>query len=38
MQIEDHSAHSVQGDEIFLERSVLAQLIGKPDIALASDR
>lgn len=37
MQIEDHSARSVQGDEIFLERSVLAQLIGKPDIALASD-
>ena len=35
IEIKDHSARSVQGDEIFLERRILARLIGKPDLALA---
>ncbi len=34
MQVEDRSAKTAHGDELFLERSVVAQLIGKPDIAL----
>jgi N-methylhydantoinase A/oxoprolinase/acetone carboxylase beta subunit len=33
MQVEDQSAKTANGDELFLERSVVAQLIGKPDIA-----
>lgn len=34
IEIRDHSARSVQGDEIFLERCIQAQLVGKPDLAL----
>jgi N-methylhydantoinase A/oxoprolinase/acetone carboxylase beta subunit len=36
MQVEDCSAKTAHGDELFLERSVVAQLIGKPDIALGT--
>ncbi len=38
IEIRDQSARSVQGDEIFLERRVQAQLIGKPDLALAAEK
>ncbi len=34
MLSEDRSTRSVQGEEIFLERHIVAELVGKPDIAL----
>ncbi len=36
MHVEDRSAKTAHGDELFLERSIVAQLIGKPDIALGT--
>ena len=36
IKVEDCSVRTAQGDELFLDRRVVAQLIGKPDIALGA--
>ena len=33
IQTEDHTVHTAQGDEIFLERTISAHLNGRPDIS-----
>ncbi|MCP4688512.1 MAG: hypothetical protein GY859_10695 [Desulfobacterales bacterium] len=38
MRTEDRTARSVGGEEIFLERRVVAELIGKPDIGREGGR
>ena len=36
MHVEDRTANTSQGDEIFLEQNIIAHLIGQPDISSLS--